>query len=133
MPDTTITITRSRPARAALFGGLACLLAGCVQTRDVAGPGPGHPAHPASESAEFVMPSSLFARSLAPVGSDESTQSHQRHGPPSRDAGNSDLTTYICPMHTDVRSDRPGKCPICGMQLVPHRRSEETHEHGGAP
>lgn len=25
---------------------------------------------------------------------------------------------YTCPMHPDVRSDRPGKCPICGMDLV---------------
>lgn len=26
---------------------------------------------------------------------------------------------YTCPMHHDVRSDSPGKCPICGMDLVP--------------
>lgn len=25
---------------------------------------------------------------------------------------------YFCPMHPHVRSDRPGTCPICGMQLV---------------
>jgi hypothetical protein len=25
---------------------------------------------------------------------------------------------YICPMHPDVQSSRPGKCPICGMDLV---------------
>ncbi len=26
---------------------------------------------------------------------------------------------YWCPMHPDVRSSAPGKCPICGMALVP--------------
>lgn len=26
---------------------------------------------------------------------------------------------YTCPMHHDVRSDTPGRCPICGMDLVP--------------
>ena len=26
---------------------------------------------------------------------------------------------YICPMHPDVISDKPGKCPECGMDLVP--------------
>ncbi|MBX6379119.1 MAG: efflux RND transporter periplasmic adaptor subunit [Thermoflavifilum aggregans] len=26
---------------------------------------------------------------------------------------------YTCPMHPQVRSDRPGNCPICGMTLVP--------------
>jgi hypothetical protein len=27
--------------------------------------------------------------------------------------------TYICPMHEDVKSAKPGKCPKCGMALVP--------------
>jgi transcription initiation factor IIE alpha subunit len=27
-------------------------------------------------------------------------------------------TTYECPMHPEVRSDKPGKCPKCGMDLV---------------
>jgi len=27
--------------------------------------------------------------------------------------------TYTCPMHPDVRSDRPGACPKCGMALEP--------------
>jgi hypothetical protein len=26
--------------------------------------------------------------------------------------------TYTCPMHPEVMSDRPGKCPRCGMTLV---------------
>jgi hypothetical protein len=26
---------------------------------------------------------------------------------------------YTCPMHPDVISDQPGKCPKCGMNLVP--------------
>lgn len=25
--------------------------------------------------------------------------------------------TYSCPMHPDVTSDTPGKCPKCGMAL----------------
>ncbi len=28
-------------------------------------------------------------------------------------------STYVCPMHPSITSDRPGECPICGMQLVP--------------
>jgi hypothetical protein len=27
--------------------------------------------------------------------------------------------TYTCPMHPEVREDRAGKCPKCGMDLVP--------------
>ena len=26
---------------------------------------------------------------------------------------------YVCPMHAEVREARPGKCPACGMNLVP--------------
>lgn len=25
---------------------------------------------------------------------------------------------YVCPMHPDVTSDKAGKCPKCGMNLV---------------
>ncbi len=28
-------------------------------------------------------------------------------------------TEYTCPMHPEVVSDKPGKCPQCGMKLVP--------------
>ena len=30
-----------------------------------------------------------------------------------------DETTYVCPMHPDVTSDKPDRCPKCGMKLVP--------------
>jgi len=26
---------------------------------------------------------------------------------------------YVCPMHADVRQTRAGKCPRCGMDLLP--------------
>ncbi|MEI8343061.1 MAG: heavy metal-binding domain-containing protein [Verrucomicrobiota bacterium] len=26
---------------------------------------------------------------------------------------------YTCPMHAEVVSNKPGKCPKCGMNLVP--------------
>jgi hypothetical protein len=28
---------------------------------------------------------------------------------------------YTCPMHPEVRSTKPGKCPKCGMTLVPKK------------
>lgn len=27
--------------------------------------------------------------------------------------------TYLCPMHAEVRQPNPGKCPKCGMDLLP--------------
>jgi hypothetical protein len=29
---------------------------------------------------------------------------------------------YTCPMHPEVHSATPGKCPKCGMDLVPSPR-----------
>jgi hypothetical protein len=33
---------------------------------------------------------------------------------------------YTCPMHHQIRKDKPGECPICGMTLVPLADIEET-------
>jgi FtsP/CotA-like multicopper oxidase with cupredoxin domain len=42
-------------------------------------------------------------------------------GQPAQDGG------YSCPMHPDVTSDRPGRCPTCGMDLVP---AVQQAQHG---
>jgi FtsP/CotA-like multicopper oxidase with cupredoxin domain len=53
-------------------------------------------------------------------------------------------TTYACPMHSDVTSDQPGRCPKCGMKLLaigpltqpaghpmPDAPGGEDHDHHG--
>lgn len=36
---------------------------------------------------------------------------------PKNDSTNIVLMQYSCPMHPDVTSDKPGKCPKCNMEL----------------
>lgn len=43
---------------------------------------------------------------------------------------NADSTLYTCPMHPQVQSEVPGRCPICGMALV---RQGDQRAHGGVP
>ena len=38
-------------------------------------------------------------------------------------------TAYTCPMHPEVRQDRPGACPKCGMALEPELPSGEDEEN----
>ncbi|HKR06609.1 MAG TPA: heavy metal-binding domain-containing protein [Bacteroidia bacterium] len=37
--------------------------------------------------------------------------------------------SYVCPMHPEVTSDKPGKCPKCGMDLVEAKSKTEDHHH----
>ena len=37
-------------------------------------------------------------------------------------------TIYTCPMHPEIRRDRPGTCPICGMALEPLMPSIDEEE-----
>jgi membrane fusion protein, copper/silver efflux system len=39
-------------------------------------------------------------------------------------------TMYTCSMHPQVMQERPGKCPICGMELIPVKRSRGRGEDG---
>ncbi|MBI3650530.1 MAG: copper oxidase [Acidobacteria bacterium] len=51
------------------------------------------------------------------VGQDQ----HQGHKAPTMSAQEG---MYVCPMHAEVKSDKPGKCPKCGMAMVPVQQSK---------
>jgi len=58
-----------------------------------------------SDPAKFLMPE---AESAAPAGG---------------------AVIYTCPMHPEIRRDRTGNCPICGMALEPEMPSLEEEEN----
>jgi membrane fusion protein, copper/silver efflux system len=43
------------------------------------------------------------------------------------------IAYYTCPMHPEIKEDRPGSCPICGMDLTPVKHDghdeDEPEEH----
>lgn len=37
---------------------------------------------------------------------------------------------YTCPMHSEVTSDKPGKCPKCGMTLEVNKKENQKIKGG---
>lgn len=52
---------------------------------------------------------------MAAVGAFAQTPKVDRQG------SKSAQVVYTCPMHPEVTSGKPGKCPKCGMTLVPKK------------
>jgi FtsP/CotA-like multicopper oxidase with cupredoxin domain len=50
------------------------------------------------------------------------------------DMGGAAGVGFVCPMHPEVTSDEPGRCPKCGMKLLPAQlvgsAGHEEHHHG---
>ena len=68
-----------------------------------------HPANAAARTAPLQL-ASLLADTPAASPRRAPERLHD-HASPSAD-------TYTCPMHPEVERNAPGKCPICGMNLV---------------
>jgi uncharacterized membrane protein YraQ (UPF0718 family) len=67
-------------------------------------------------------PAMLRMMSLAPADEDEHNHGgdEHEHGGDEHDHGGDAM--YTCPMHPEVRSPSPGRCPKCGMDLVQENR-----------
>jgi hypothetical protein len=46
--------------------------------------------------------------------------------PPQHDSTKQNAAVYTCTMHPEVVSDKPGKCPKCGMDLVVKKTTSKT-------
>ena len=71
---------------------------------------------------------------VAPAGPD-GADPHAHHG---HDHGSSTKVdaspepgtlVFSCPHHPEVQSDKPGKCPKCGMDLIGKPARSPEHEH----
>jgi Heavy metal binding domain len=61
----------------------------------------------------------IWAKSVPKRGPVQSTQDSQSSAVPPATAGPvAPPVEFVCPMHPDVRSLKPGVCPRCGMTLV---------------
>jgi membrane fusion protein, copper/silver efflux system len=54
-------------------------------------------------------------------GNEKSAESTEQHD----HSGEEMSTRWTCSMHPQINKDKPGKCPICGMTLIPLDNGEE--------
>lgn len=133
------------------------LIVGCAAPPLAPDLSPDHPASVDAIEAPYAPPQSVLVEDRADLSPRPASQpaspgaDHEHHGtsaPPATTsgAGTSSMgqtmtlpqvasATYACPMHADVVSNAPGKCPKCGMNLVKKpstggltRHEEEHHE-----
>lgn len=64
--------------------------------------------HPIFIAAVALFIGLLIGRN---TGADNQTETHSH--------SNTEVNTYTCSMHPNIRREEPGDCPICGMDLVP--------------
>lgn len=114
--------------------------AGCIAPVEIAPLPYAHPANPDAPAGAASTAGSM----LGPTSGDDTTDGamtgmkmpHDMGGmkmPAGHGDKKSDATAgkYQCPMHSQVHSDKPGKCPICGMRLVNKGnppKPQEDHE-----
>jgi len=65
---------------------------------------------------EFIKEPEKYIRSMFNV--QRSTNNEQQ-------TTNHEILYWTCSMHPQVRANKPGKCPICGMELIPIYKGEE--------
>jgi hypothetical protein len=112
-----------------VFKTLSCLfvllLVGCAASVTDPAQSSDHPANPAASEAAVPEPSQTLAVTQAPTTapSDHSMQHMpgMQHGNTHDMPATQAAAKYTCPMHPDVISDQPGKCPKCGMTLAPKK------------
>lgn len=72
-----------------------------------------------------MMKTSLFIVLVGATLISCTTENKEAH---KHEAHESEAATYTCPMHPTVVQDRPGVCPVCGMDLVPLTRPAESND-----
>src|SRR5882672_1363872 len=77
---------------------------------------PSNPYAPESPASETPAPATPLGSSMPPGGPPMPSAPHDHAAMLAAEVSKSDAgVVYACPMHPEVQSNAPGKCPKCGM------------------
>ncbi|EPX57332.1 hypothetical protein D187_007086 [Cystobacter fuscus DSM 2262] len=114
-----------------LTGALALGLSACALGAAERAPSLLDPSNPAASESPMRA---MLALHGSPAAAPPPATLSQAEPPP--DAGTPSKDLYVCPMHRDVTSHEPGRCPKCGMKLVlqaPPAPKESASREAPAP
>ncbi len=144
-------VRECRRLGAVLVLGIALVvMGGCAKGAPQAGPFhcPMHPTYVSDKPGDcpicgmrlVPIPKDAMGKEAAPAGSPPAAPAAQAPTAATGAAGDPAhpapaATVWVCPMDPDVVSDKPGRCPTCGMKLVPKdaKSVDRLPEPGGAP
>jgi|GEM_PF-1569545 len=123
MPDGLLDRSQAMNASTIPWLLFVVLLAGCTVSSELK-TAHDHPASASAEETPNTLPVSvLLADAPAP------------HEANATEPASQPAEVYTCPMHPEVQSDKPGKCPKCGMKLKkresPKAAEQSGSQHGG--
>jgi hypothetical protein len=113
-----------------LTGALALGLSACALGAAERAPSLLDPSNPAAPESPMRA---MLALHGSPAAAPPATLAQAEKTP---DAGTPSSALHVCPMHRDVTSHEPGRCPKCGMKLVlqaPPAPKESASREGPAP
>jgi hypothetical protein len=122
------TLARRSWLRLAILAG--CVYGGCAsepKPRPAAldPSNPGAPESPPLALAPLASPPpARRAQPPASTAPADAEHGHEHGGGATGDKTPDIHQMYTCPMHPEVTSDKPGRCPKCGMNLVPKEPAE---------
>jgi len=113
-----------------LISILAIVSCGSDQKQQPAAIDPSNPNAP--ESTPPATPQALNPETEG--GSPESSPTAGEHSkghasPTQPQEGTKPAVIYTCPMHPEVKQSKPGRCPKCGMDLVPQDPHQDHKNH----
>lgn len=75
-------------------------------------------------NALLIILAFLIGRwTVSPPSEPNGPQSHANHS-----TGSTDPATWTCAMHPQIQQPQPGKCPICGMDLIPLKKDSGSQQ-----